>query len=701
MDWRQSMELRLYHDPGWGITVFRPDLPPPPYYLPEDGQAGHGFITDSTEPSAGWINVEYPSLPRSPGTALGVVAFGSLDSRSLSQSRWDWVRYRMFKHPTEDRIAPEHMLLNQFNVITSGELTMDTGLEQVAVVTLDKTRLTLLPTHMYAKSIYKVIDGRTIWTAADWTFDPISQTVTLQQNLQTGEFREFSSEHANVAVYFVPGHPVTNTYLLNQPLLQGITKLNEGTPPVPMSQTAESEIEVVFGSHLNSPEDVLNNDPSFVLNDPYHSVRHKDVEGSLYEKLDFYQVTDEGQTGLIASICEGGPGTGFSGLSPTEGEDIYSLDGSGAPLGGTGHVAGHFATGDNVGKAVGAEVFDFSGTQFWQDANFPASPDWTQKGGSPGGMLFASGGNFVNPVVDGAGHITGALVAAGGNLGPGTAVLWPSFPSKGPVGGDQGRIYKRTDWLIDIRPGTGGSAGSGGSSGGGGFEPVESFDFSQADGIPPTQPASWSPNVGGPFQALGAAFGQMQYPGQYSRIGPWGGLPTLTPDHDYGTFRVVAPVEGHVVRIWDPIPAVWVTFTAKNVPVAPTEFAVAPTPHTALAAVINAYPFSTGFTATAGLTLSGQLMVRVEATTAVDTFLNPLYLQGPSPAGFQLADVILLPGNIGLLLGGSGMTQSSLLAGGTQLGSQTAVPNLARGMVAQGGAALPQGPQLNLTFASL
>lgn len=667
MDWRQSMELRLYHDPGWGIVVFRPDLPPPPYYLPENGQAGRGFITDSTEPSAGWINVEYRSLPRSPGVALGVVNFGSLDSRSLSQSRWDWVRYRMFKHPTEDRIAPEHMLLNQFNVITSGELTTDTGLEQVEIVTLDRTRLTLLPTHMYAKSIYKVLDGSTIWTSGDWTFDPISQTVTLQQNLQTGAFREFSSEHANVSVYFVPGHPVTSTYLLNQPLLQGITKLNEGTPPVPLSQTAEME----------------------------------DVDDALYEKLDFYQVVDEGQTGLIAAICEGGPGTGFSGLSPTEGEDIYSPDGTGDPLGGTGHVAGHFATGTKVGKSVGAEVFDFSGTQFWQDANFPASPDWTQKGGSPGGMLFASGGKFVNPVVDGAGHITGALVAAGGNLGPGTAVLWPSFPSKGPVGGDQGRIYKRTDWLIDIRPGAGGSAGSSGSAGAGGFEPVESFALASADRVPPTRGATWSPNVSGPPEVLGAAYGLMEYAGQYSRIGPWGGLKTLTPDHDYGTFRVVVPVDGHVVRIWDPVPAVWVTFTAKNVPVGATEFALAPTPHVALAAVINAYAFSTGYTASAGLTLSGQLMVRVEADTAVDTFLNPLYLQGPNPAGFQLADVTLLPGNIGLLTGGSGMTQSSLLAGGTQLGSRTAVPNLARGMVAQGGALLPQVVQLNLTFHAL
>lgn len=696
MDWRTALEIRVLRDPGWGVTVYRPDLAPPPYYEPEDGQAGHGFITDTTEPSAGWINVEYQNLPRSTGTSLGLVSFGSLDSRSLSQSRWDWVRYRLFKHPTEDRIAPEHMLLNQFNVITSGELTRDTGLEQVAVVTLDKTRATLLPTHLYAKNIYKVIDGNTVWTKEDMTFDPISQTLTLQQNPMTGEVKEFSSEHATVQVYFIPGHPVTNTYLLNQPLLDGVTKLNEGTPPVPKSQTAESEIEVVFGSFLNTPEDVLNDSPAFVLNDPYRTLRHKDVEGSLYEALDFFEVDDGGQTGLIALICEGGPGTGFSGLSASEGEDIYSPTGGGDPLGGTGHVANHFTTGDKVGKAVGAEVFDFSGTQFWQEANFPASPNWDQKAGSLGGILFASGGKFVNPVVDANGvTLPGVWTAAGGHLGPGTAVLWPSFPARGPVGGDQGRIYKQTDWYIDIRPSTGGSAGS---AGGAGLNPVEDFNLSEADAVPPSLPAGWDPNPGQAPFPLGAAFGQMQYAGQYSRVGPWGGLGTLTPDRDFGTFRVVTPVDGHVVRIWDPLLGAWVTFTAKNVPMAATDFAVAPTPHIALAAAINAYPFLTSLEAQAGLTLSGQLMVRVQALDPVDTILNPVYLQTPSPLGFVLADVVFLPGNIGLLTSGSGMSQSSLVAGGTSLGAVTVPPNLLRGMVAQGGSVLPQVAQVNLTF---
>jgi hypothetical protein len=429
LDWRSDVVARVLRDPGWGVTVFLPALGVPPFYQAEDGTAGKGFITESSEPSAGWINVEYRELPPTLGGSLGLIAFGSFDTGEITQSRWDFVRYRLSRHPTEDRIAPEHMVLNQFNVMVSGELALDTSLETVIVQSMDLTRLTLLPTHLYAESVYKVIDGSTIWTSEDWTFDTTSQLLSLLPDPLTGVQRQFSSEHANLTVMFIPGHPVTNTYLTNHPLLDGVTILNEGTPPVPKSQVGTSTYATGTGT-----------------------IVHSDLPGTHYEELEFIEVDNDGEEGLIAFICEGGPGEGFSGLDDTEGEDIYSLTGGGAALGGVGSMANHFATGDKVGKAVGAEVIDLSGTVFWNEMKFPANPDWTQKGGTPGGILFASGGSFVLPVLDGAGvAIPGAVVAAGGTIGPGSAVLYPSYPAIGPVGGDQGRIYKRTDWYMVLR----------------------------------------------------------------------------------------------------------------------------------------------------------------------------------------------------------------------------------------------------------
>jgi len=725
MDWRQECELRVYHDPGWGVTVFRPDLPLPPYWH------GDKFVTDSTEPSAGWINVESANLPVTEQALLGQIGFGSFDSRSLSQSRWDWVRYRMFRHPSVDRIAPKHMLLNQYNVVTSGEVTQDVGVEQVAVESLDWKRVTLQPTHLYAASIYKILDGQTLYTSNDWTFDSASQTVTLLAN-QAGEPRFFgtkltgttgsytagsttftdasanflsnvavgdylhiwfgkaagdyevlavlsatslrlgkapvvtasgaywsvTSVHTVLEVYFIPGSPVTSTYLLNQPLLDGVTRLNEGTPPVPKSQIATAQVRVIQGSQLNTPADVDDPNPPLNLADPFKRMEFYDKSGTYYEDLTFFEVTDEGQTGLITGICEGGPGTGASGWSSQE------------------------------GTPIGAEVWDFSGTMFWEDAKSPMIKEVTQKGGMPGGILFASGGNFVNPVSTGSGGATipGALVAGGGTLGPGTAVLWPSFPSRGPVGGDHGRIYKRTDWLIKWGPGVN-SDGL-----------VETFDFSAGDTTPATKPANWVENPNGTTNPTGVAYGLMQYAGNYSHIGPWGGLKNLNPDRDYGTFRMVAPVEGSTAGVYDPNLGMWVTFTARAIPLLPTDFALAPTPHIALAAAINAYAFVAEINATPGLTLSGQMMVQVETVTPVTYPSDLYYLRVGSPAEIQLTGMVMLTSTQGLMTNGSGIIQSSLLAGGSQTGAFNVPANISLGMVAYGGSALPAGAQLNLTF---
>jgi len=379
-DWRSDIELQAYRDPTWGVTILRPDIPlvpgvDPPWYSAGDSDIG---------PSAGWINVEYRDLPRSPGNNLGLITWGSINSQNLSQSRWDWVRYQLFKHPTEDRIAPEHMVLNQFNVIASGELGQDRALETVIIQTMDTTRLSLMPTHLYAKSVYKVIDGSTIWTSDYWKFDPLAQLLTLQPDPLTGAVREFSAEHANVTVMFLPGKPVTNTYLALQPLLDGVTLLNEGTPPIPKSQVGNAVATVVDGV-----------------------LTYSDVAGTHYEDLEFIEVTNGGSPGLLAAICEGGPGLGFSGLATDEGEDIYSLTGTGDPLGGAGFMANHFATGDKVGRAVGAEVFAFEGTQFWQKVVTPKDASYDPSGG----LLFASGGSYG---------------LGGGTLGPGSAHLYPS-----------------------------------------------------------------------------------------------------------------------------------------------------------------------------------------------------------------------------------------------------------------------------------
>ena len=320
MDWHNSMDVRIVRNSTWGVTVYRPDIVPvPPDFYPEPP-----YYDPAYPVSAGWINVEYVKLPRSVDT-FGTVAFGALEPNSLCWQEWKLLNYSIYKNPPADYSQPQHMVLNYYNVISSGERSEDVTWETLVVQTLNSTSVSLLPTHIFASSIWKIIDGSTIYTSNEWTFDKASQTATLGKDAQNVQ-RTF--QNANVTVVFIPGKPVTNTYLGSQPLLDGITNLNEGTPPVPKKQVGD-----------------------------------KSVTGALYNALEFIKL-EQGQTGLIASVCEG-----------------------------------------DVGYAV-------SGSSYWNLINPPndgnASPI-TQ-------ILFASGGNFVGPVIDGSGNITAYNNPLGGLL---------------------------------------------------------------------------------------------------------------------------------------------------------------------------------------------------------------------------------------------------------------------------------------------
>lgn len=288
MDWTSEVEVRIHRDVEWGVTLLRPDLILPPWHTGD-------FATRITEPDAAWISVEYANLPRI-STTFGSISWGALESLSLTTQRWDYLRYRLYTHFNDDYRSPHHMVLNQFNTISSGELVKDRTPESIEVTSLSSTLISLKPAHINAKVIFKVIEGTYIHPFETWTFDKESQTIFLDTPL--------SGEQVPVTVVFSPGKPVTNTYLEDQPLLDSITLLNEGTPPVPKNQEAEILPLVEFGSRINDPNDTLNSDPDFILNDPYRYVDFSSTENMLYEGMQFLEVDNGGQTGLISSICD-------------------------------------------------------------------------------------------------------------------------------------------------------------------------------------------------------------------------------------------------------------------------------------------------------------------------------------------------------------------------------------------------------------
>ena len=457
MDWRSYIKVRIQIDPGWGVTILRPDLPLPPWYTGD-------FATETTEPSAGWITVDTRRLPRR-SEPLGQVRWGSLDPRSVTQQRWRDVRYRVFTSPLEDYIQPQNMVLNQWNTISSGELGRDVTAEVVEVESITSQLVSIRSAHITADRVFNVVVDGTLVPSSGWSFDQSTQVLTLVNPLP--------SAHYPVQVTFAPGEPVTNTYLCSQPLLNSVTLLNEGTPPYPMSQMTATLRGVVFGSKINDPSDTLNNDPDFITNDPFRTVEFSDDPASLYEDLEFCTVDDDGDEGLLSSICDGpGPGMGLVEIGFSGGlyhDEFWVLGGPG----------GTFGSGSPV---IGGTAASFSQTS----------------------ILHASGGSYVD-----------------GILGPvlGAAILYPNFPSGAqiiPGTGMGGSVEVK--WALRYTDP---------------FADLWGFEAAVSDNTPPTYAdPDREPNPDGTpgVQGHGACAATLE---DYaatgtSRLGPWGGLTALS-----------------------------------------------------------------------------------------------------------------------------------------------------------------------------
>lgn len=335
MDWRSPLQVRFRLDPGWGAVLYRPDLPPPPGW---NGQQA----TTSTDPSAGWVSVEYRRLPRGVSRR---VTFGALEG-GVSTQNWTTMRYRVYTNDSGNYVAPQHMVLNWANVINSGELLRDTGVESLLVEPLSSSVISLRPTNITADRVFSVVCEDVVLGPSDWTFVPATQMILLAQPLPV--------VGVPVTVNFAPGNPVSNTYLCSQPLLQSNTILNEGTPLVPKSQVGTATREEVFGSGLNEPGNTLG-DLDFVLNDPFRTVTFS--ENGLYEALEFCSVEDGGETGLIASLSDGELGglvaVGLSGTSFSDGGPRWIRDSVGGfEQNSVLHASGGGYRGAPLGRAI-------------------------------------------------------------------------------------------------------------------------------------------------------------------------------------------------------------------------------------------------------------------------------------------------------------------------------------------------------------
>jgi len=298
MDWRSLAHVRLYLDPTWGVSFYRPDLPLPPW-------ATGDFVTETTDPTAAWATVEYSQLPVQK-TDRGCVGFGSVDSRSISQQRWDFMRYRIRGAIDGFGVAPQGMVLNRYFTFTSGEYNIDVTPEVATIPSQTTTLVRVADSAIYADRVFVVqVDGAVL-SSSSWGFDKTTQSLILSTPLPAAQYP--------VTVTFAPAKPVTKTYLCSQPLGGSVTLLNDGTPVMVRSRDGESTVTVGVGSKINDPKDVLDNAESLVLNDPYRFLTFSDDENSLYAGVEYCEVED-GDDVHLSMLCDGpGPGEGFAAI---------------------------------------------------------------------------------------------------------------------------------------------------------------------------------------------------------------------------------------------------------------------------------------------------------------------------------------------------------------------------------------------------
>lgn len=220
------------------------------YRLVRDPGGAVSLLLDAN--STPIIRVDYSSTTL-PASSLGFasqisgglpsVTWGAFDSTNLSQTAWDFVRYGVVNSSSrsEDRIVPHHQVLNQRNVMSS-------------------------PEHLSSSVVH--------------------------------DHTQFSSASTGVPY---PWHD-----FVENPAVVAFTRLNEGTPLVPSTQTYEVRRPtpvMQFLSGLNRPEDVLNGNGGFLLNDGATEIRLLVPNNVLYNSLEVVEQTT-GSTDYIAPFSD-------------------------------------------------------------------------------------------------------------------------------------------------------------------------------------------------------------------------------------------------------------------------------------------------------------------------------------------------------------------------------------------------------------
>ena len=215
-----------------------------------------------------------------------------------------------------------------------------------------------------AKRVFHVAVNGHLLVNGSWTFDPTNQKIKLDESFPRSSVAEIT---------FSPGRPITKTYLLNQPLKDGITNLNEGTPPYLLTQLGRLQRSIKdVPPRDDEAIDLVDENPDFKADDPTSLVEFS--HDSAYSSVDFFQVDNGKEQGVISTPDDG------------------------------------------VAPAKGLAHIDLQGRLLVEVLAPPPAYPFEQGGGAPG-AFFTAGGGFSPAGTIGGGEVQGS-------------VTWATHPSK-------------------------------------------------------------------------------------------------------------------------------------------------------------------------------------------------------------------------------------------------------------------------------
>lgn len=207
------------------------------YRLVRDPAGGVSLFQNATATPLLRIEYNQTTLPPSSagilqtvGNGIPCIAFGAFDPTNLSQTVWDYVRYGISRAPVETKRVPPHQVLNQRNIVVS-------------------------PDHL---------------------------TTSLPHT-----HTDFWSSSGGVP-------PQIDPDLLRNPALVAYTRLNQGTPIVPLTQTSEIRVPIpilVPASDPILPFNVLNPVEEFESTDGAFRVRLLVPDDVLYNSIQVIEDT--------------------------------------------------------------------------------------------------------------------------------------------------------------------------------------------------------------------------------------------------------------------------------------------------------------------------------------------------------------------------------------------------------------------------